>query len=140
MAGTIRLGDTAIDHGDVYWQESRPNDAGRYVIVRRTPDGQTTDFNPAPFNARTRAHEYGGGAYTVVDGVAFFANYDDQRLHRQEFGGEPTAITPEVDFRYADFSADRGRNRLICIREDHRESDQDAINADRRGRCQRWQQ
>jgi dipeptidyl aminopeptidase/acylaminoacyl peptidase len=128
VSGSIRLGDLAIDGDDVYWQESRPQDAGRYVIVRRTPDGVASDVNPAPFNARTRVHEYGGGAYTVVDGTVYFTNYADQRLYRSVPGEEPQPISPEVDLRYADFAADRGRNRLICVREDHRTSDQDAEN------------
>jgi len=129
VAGTVRLGDLAIDGDQIYWNESRPTEAGRYVIVRRDIDGSTVDVNPAPFNARTRAHEYGGFAYTVVDGVAFFTHYPDQRLYRQILGEEPGVLTPAVDLRFADFSADRGHNRLICIREDHQSSEQDATNA-----------
>lgn len=129
VAGTVRLGDIVLDRGDIYWQESRPTDAGRYTIVRLTPDGTTSDVNRAPFNARTRVHEYGGGAYTVVDGAVYFANYDDQRLYRQVPGSDPQPLTPVVDLRYADFHPDRARNRLIGIREDHRESDQDAVNS-----------
>lgn len=129
VAGTVRLGDIVLDSGDIYWQESRPTDAGRYTIVRLTSDGTTSDVNRAPFNARTRVHEYGGGAYTVVDGVVYFANYDDQRLYRQVPGSDPQPLTPVVDLRYADFHPDRARNRLIGIREDHRESDQDAVNS-----------
>ncbi len=129
VAGTVRLGELAIDGDQIYWLESRPTEAGRYVIVRRDLDGSTVDVNPAPFNARTRAHEYGGGAFTVVDGVAFFTHYPDQRLYRQLLGEEPKVLTPEVDLRFADFSADRDHNRLICIREDHQTSDQDATNA-----------
>lgn len=129
VAGTIRIGDLAIDGEEIYWLESRPTDGGRYTIVRRTPDGATSDVNPAPFNARTRVHEYGGGAYEVVDGVVFYTNYGDQRLYRQTPGGEPTPLTPAIDLRYADFRPDRTRGRLIGVREDHRESDQDAVNA-----------
>ncbi len=128
VAGTVRLGEIVLDGRDVYWVESRPNESGRSVIVRRTPDGATADVNPAPFNARTRVHEYGGGAYTVVDGTVFFSNDADQRLYRQDPGGEPRPITPAVDVRYADAALDRPRRRLICVREDHRTSDQDAVN------------
>jgi dipeptidyl aminopeptidase/acylaminoacyl peptidase len=129
VAGAVRLGDVALDHGTIYWQESRPGEGGRYVIVQRQPGGTTSDVNPAPFNARTRAHEYGGGAFTAVDGVLYFTNYADQRLYRQTPGDDPIEITPAVDFRFADFSADRARGRLICVREDHRTSDQDAENS-----------
>jgi dipeptidyl aminopeptidase/acylaminoacyl peptidase len=128
VAGSVRLGDVLLDGGDVYWHESRPAEAGRYAIVRRAPDGTTSDVNPAPSNARTRVHEYGGGSFTIVDGVVFYVNYVDQRLYRQDPGGDPTPITPAIDLRYADFAADRAGNRLICVREDHRTSDQDAEN------------
>ena len=40
------------------------------------------DLTPAPFNVRTRVHEYGGGAYAVRDGVIVAANFADQRLYR----------------------------------------------------------
>src|SRR5687768_5634981 len=96
VAGTIGLGAVALDGEDVYWLEARPTEAGRQVIVRRTPDGTMTDVNPAPFNARTRVHEYGGGEFTVVDGTVFFANFADQRLYRQPPGGEPRPISRAV--------------------------------------------
>src|SRR5215207_7148618 len=128
VAGSVRLGDVLLDGDDVYWHESRPAESGRYVIVRRAPDGTTSDVNSAPINARTRVHEYGGGSFTIVDGVVFYVNYADQRLFRQDPGGEPRPITPAIDLRYADFAADRASNRLICVREDHRSSDQDAEN------------
>src|SRR5262249_58457627 len=75
VSGTIGLGEIQLDENDVYWIESRPAEAGRCVIVRRTPDGRTTDVTPPPFNARTRVHEYGGGSYLVSDGAIFFSNF-----------------------------------------------------------------
>ena len=63
---TIRFADLRLDGESVYWSESRPSEKGRLVVVRRAPDGTLSDLNPAPLNARTRAHEYGGGAFTVA--------------------------------------------------------------------------
>ena len=48
-----RIIEALADGEDIYWIEMRPTESGRYVIVRRTPDGQTTDVTPPPFNART---------------------------------------------------------------------------------------
>ena len=57
-AGALRFGDLALDGDDVYWTEGRASEAGRYVIVRRTPDERTVDVTPAGFNVRSRVHEY----------------------------------------------------------------------------------
>jgi len=89
------------------------------VIVRHTPDGRREELIQPPFNARTRVHEYGGGSYTVKNGSIYFANYDDQRLYRQEPGGQPEPLTPPGAMRYADLEIDLFHRRLICIREDH---------------------
>jgi dipeptidyl aminopeptidase/acylaminoacyl peptidase len=121
VAETIGLGGTAIEGDDVYWMELRPKEGGRLVVVRRrrTPESKTTDLTPMPFNARTRVHEYGGRAYAVADGAAYFSNFADQRLYRQDPGAEPRPITPEIALRYADYVVDRRRNLLFCVREDH---------------------
>jgi dipeptidyl aminopeptidase/acylaminoacyl peptidase len=128
VSETIGLGEIKLDGDDVYWAEMRPSEKGRTVIVRRTPDGNTVDVTPDPFNARTRVHEYGGGAYLVADGVVYFSNFADQRLYRQTLGSRPQPLTPEKDFRYADSVLDRRRNRLICVREDHTEAGREAVN------------
>ena len=79
----------SIDADNIYWVESRPQEKGRSVIVRRSPDCQIRDCIPGDFNARTRVHEYGGRAYLVDHDLIYFSNFKDQRLYRQEIGGEP---------------------------------------------------
>ncbi len=119
VAGTIGLGQIGLDGEDVYWIEGRPSEGGRYVMVHRTPDGKTTDVTPSPFNVRTRAHEYGGGAFAIQDGTIYFSNFADQRLYKQTPASEPQPLTPEGDRRYADAVIDSQRGRIICICEDH---------------------
>ena len=119
VAGVIGLGQIALDDEDIYWMEMRPSEGGRMVIVKRNSAGEVTDITPKPFSARTKVHEYGGGEYIVYDGVVYFTNFSDQRIYRQDDGGEPVAITPDVDVRYADGCFDHTRNRIICVREDH---------------------
>ena len=123
-----RIIEAVVDEEDIYWIEMRPAESGRYVIVRRTPDGHTTDVTPAPFNARTRVHEYGGAALVVSDGVVYFSNFEDQRLYRQTSGSDPQPITPEAALRYADCVVDSKRNCLICVREDHTDGENEAVN------------
>ena len=125
----LRLDQIALDGEDVTWMETRPTEGGRCVIVRRTAVGETMDVNPPPYNARTRVHEYGGGAFVVAGGEVFFSNFDDQRLYRQVPGAEPQAITPEADLRYADGIVDEERGRLICVCEDHTDPDREAVNS-----------
>ncbi len=128
VAGTIGLGQIELDGDDIYWIEMRPSEGGRYVIVRRRPDGETSDVTPQSFNVRTRVHEYGGGAYTVSDGTIYFSNFADQRLYRHQPGAQPQPLTPDLELRYADAVIDRRRGRLICVREDHREAGREASN------------
>src|SRR5262245_41020777 len=84
VSATIGLDQVAIDGSDLYWVEMRPTESGRYVVVQRTADGRVIDRVPAPFNARTRVHEYGGGSYVVHNGTVYFSNFADQRLYRQD--------------------------------------------------------
>jgi dipeptidyl aminopeptidase/acylaminoacyl peptidase len=117
-AGAIRLDQIQLDGEDVYWIEGRASEGGRNVIVRRTPDGVTSDVTPPAFNVRTRVHEYGGAAYAIDRGVVYFANFADQRLYRQPLGAPPVAITTE-GYYFADCHVDATGGRLLCVREDH---------------------
>jgi len=93
VAGVVGLSQVRLDGEDTYWVEARPTEGGRSVVVRRSPDGQTRDVTPAGFNARTRVHEYGGGAYCVAGGTVWFSNDQDQRVYRQDGEGAPRPIT-----------------------------------------------
>lgn len=117
---TVRLAQPLID-GDVsYWLEGRPYEKGRTVLVKRQHAGQPIDVTPEPFNVRTLAHEYGGGAYTVKSGVIYFINFSDQRIYEVENGKiRPVTAEGASAYHYADICVDATRKRLICVREDH---------------------
>ena len=51
--------------------------------------------------------------------IAWFSDFTDGRLYRRDLDGSIRSITPDGPFRYADLVVDRGRDRLICVREDH---------------------
>ena len=108
----------AID-GMRYWLEGHPDEGGRQVLVRREPDGTITRLTPEGFNARSRVHEYGGGAILVSNELIVVSDFVSGRLHRIVRPGEVVPITPERQWRFADTVHDQPRNRLIAIREDH---------------------
>ena len=125
---SVRISEPCIDGDDIYWLEGRPEEKGRSVLVRRNPDGSREDISPDPLNVRTRVHEYGGGAYVVDRGIAYFSNFRDQRIYRTSNASTPEVLTAERPWRYADASADHGRSRLVAVREDHSESASEAVN------------
>jgi dipeptidyl aminopeptidase/acylaminoacyl peptidase len=120
-AGQVRVGWPRLVGDEVWWQESRPAEGGRTTVVRRRVDGTVEDVLPAPWNVRSRVHEYGGKAWLVADGALVFVNFADQRLWRLDPGAEPVALTPEPDEtasrRYADLLQVGGE--LWCVRESH---------------------
>ncbi|HMO48717.1 MAG TPA: prolyl oligopeptidase family serine peptidase [Rubrivivax sp.] len=124
VAAGIGLSDVAFDGDSVLWQESRPTEKGRNVVMRRAAGGTLHELSPASFNARTRVHEYGGCAYLMHGGVLVFSHFADQRLYRAGAGQPPQAITPDSGgaLRYADLCADAARGLLWAVREDHRGS------------------
>ena len=125
VAQAIVLSEVRCDGDDIYWLEGRPQEQGRYVIVRRGADGRHVDITRPSMNVRTRVHEYGGGAWTVSDGWLYFSNFADGRLYRQR-SGEPEVepLTPEPaapgrQYRFADGVIDHHGVRWIGVREDH---------------------
>lgn len=123
VEGSRGLSSLGFDGDYLYWVESRPEQGGRNTIMRWTTGGEPEEILPAPWYARTRVQEYGGRSVLVADGAVWFSNFEDQRLYRLIPGKQPEAITPAGDLRYGGCILDRGRNRLICVREDHRPLD-----------------
>ena len=119
----MRLAETRAFGESTYWIERRPNEDGRYVVVRADAGADPRDVTPPGFSARTRVHEYGGGSYTVFGDSVFFTDDRDQRLYRHREGEEPVAVTPEPPvergLRYADPDVSPDGERLACVRERH---------------------
>ncbi len=128
VAGTIGLGGVTFDGEDIYWLEGRPAEKGRNVLVRRTSDGTVTDITPQPFNVRTRVHEYGGGSFLIINATIYFVNFADQRIYKQTLNSQPQPLTPESQKRFADMILDKQRNQLICVCEDHSQTNREPEN------------
>jgi dipeptidyl aminopeptidase/acylaminoacyl peptidase len=117
---SIGLSALRQDGNALYWLESRPSEAGRSTLMRWTAAFGLEELTPAPFDVGTRVHEYGGGAYSVAQGRIVFSHKRDGAVWLIEPGSEPRQIAAVGACRYADFSWDIGRRRVLAIREDHR--------------------
>ncbi|WP_078085818.1 S9 family peptidase [Microbulbifer mangrovi] len=127
-AGNVRLSEARLFENRAYWLESRPAEKGRSVLVEFDTQSGRRDLLPAPLSVRSKAHEYGGGCYTVADGWVYFVLAADQRIYRMPLNGEvPEPITPEGNIHYADLIIDQARQRLICVQEDESQSDREAV-------------
>ncbi len=99
---------------DAWWQQGLPDEGGRTTVMHSS-GGKQTALLPAPWNARTRVHEYGGLAYLPIPRSALtgqhggksarghqilFANFADQRLYltapgTAAGGADPAPLTPD---------------------------------------------
>ena len=118
-SATLKLSHVQRHGNATCWSELRPAENGRCAICHRADNGALTELTPQPYNARTRVHEYGGGAYLRHNQTLYFSNFEDQRIYRVQPGTSPEPLTPKADMRYADSIIDQTRNRIICVREDH---------------------
>jgi dipeptidyl aminopeptidase/acylaminoacyl peptidase len=115
----ISLSFTQTFHDDLYWDESRPAENGRNVVVSR----EHGDLLPAPWSASTRVHEMGGLSWLFCDWKdqpgLLFAEKADQRIYWKPVDGVPRPVTPEslagTIARYSDFLI-RG-TEIWCVRE-----------------------
>lgn len=106
----------ASSHGPV-WIEERPAEQGRGVIVRLDHDGVARDLLPQGYSARSRVHEYGGGALLVEGETIFFVNHADQQIYAIGSDGTPARLTQSADTRFADMDRDKVHRRLLAVAE-----------------------
>ncbi len=126
VAAAASLGEVRVDPvtGSIWWSEGRPEEGGRIALIRRDTNGAVTEPLPEGWSARTRVHEYGGGAWWTHADTVWFASWADQRLWR--LGPDdtaPIAVTPEPPvpsaWRYADGVVSPDGTWIVCVREAH---------------------
>ena len=103
----------------VLWLQSLPDEGGRIAVATTGPDGLPRIVTPAPFNVRSRVHEYGGGAFAAHGDTIWFSNFSDNLVHAQVGDAAPVALTADSQQRHADFELDARHGRLIAVREQH---------------------
>lgn len=121
-----------------WFLRSQPEEGNAQVLHYLDARQQVHRVSPRGFNLRSRVHEYGGLPFTAVKSHVYYVNFEDQRLYRQHFDPErglpedPVPLTPESGadpaLRYLEPEPDPWRNRLLVLREDHRDRE-DVRNA-----------
>lgn len=80
---------------DLWWDEVRPSEGGRTLVVSRAHG----DILKAPWSAKSQVHEYGGISWLgfIQNGqpMLAFVNKSDQRIYITEPMGEPIPFSPE---------------------------------------------
>ncbi|PRB02306.1 prolyl oligopeptidase family serine peptidase [Microbacterium sp. MYb64] len=123
-AADLAVAGTKIDGaryaaGGIWWSESVPQERGRMRVMRRDGVGAAREVLRAPWSARSRVHEYGGGAWTVADdGTLLFVDGEDQRVHRLDPETDAPVPLTAPGPRYGGLRAQQGR--LFAVREDLR--------------------
>ena len=111
-ASSPRIDGARFVGADIWWGESVPSEKGR-VTVRSTSGAEIL---PAPWSARSRVHEYGGGAWTAEDdGTLYFVDAGDQRVYRLSEGAAPVPLTAPGP-AHGGLRVQSGR--LLAVRED----------------------
>jgi len=82
--GTIpALKEPLLQDGQLYWLEQRPQEGGRTTLLRRAagePQSPAQELTPAPWNLRSRVHEYGGGVWAIGGEHLVFVHDGDRCL------------------------------------------------------------
>lgn len=122
-ADDVAAGSHPVDGGrfvgdQIWWLERMPAEGGRSA-VRRLVEGVAETLLPAPWDARSRVHEYGGGAWTTTDdGVLFFVEKTDQRVWSLRPGAQPRPLTPaDLGMRFGDLRV--VGSEVWAVRETH---------------------
>ncbi len=117
--------DSMINEGRIFWCETIASEKGRVGIMMH--DGNECQcILPRPLSAKSKVHEYGGGAYTIDKTDAYFVLADDQRIYHIDFSQPaclPNVLTPEDNTRYSDLIVDTAGRQLIAVCEKHNEDD-----------------
>lgn len=109
-----RIEGARVVGNEIWWGEGVPAEGGRVTVRSSSGD----EILPAPWGARSRVHEYGGGAWTAdADGTLYFVDVADRRVHRMPRGGVPHPLTSS-GAQFGGLSLQDGR--LFAVREDLR--------------------
>ncbi|NNN21916.1 MAG: S9 family peptidase [Acidimicrobiales bacterium] len=125
--GALRYSDLSTSTLGTWWIESRPHENGRCVICLAPLEKfkfpfKVIDITPEGYSARTRVHEYGGGAFWVFENHVYFSNQSDNYIYKQSVDlttflpSEPEPIITS-GHRYCDGEISADGKWMVAIRE-----------------------
>ena len=130
--GVTGFADLQSAASALFLLESRPEEAGRSSVVMLNPDRPDDpgiELSPAPFNVRSRVHEYGGGSFLAMQNALYFVNFADQNIYVVDLDltqknnpqpAPPRQLTQgDAKRRYADLALDETHQQLLAVCEQH---------------------
>lgn len=118
VQNSLRLGQIQVDGDSIFWAEGRPTEKGRTALMTWS-NSKTREITDSITDVRTRAHEYGGGAFMCAAGRQFIVNNSDQQVYEISESGPLRKLTNKPDHRFADMTLDTSRGLIYCVGEDH---------------------
>ena len=111
------ISQVSADGGDVYWLAAIAAEDGR-ITVRRLRDGEVTDLTPEA-SVRSRAMEYGGGAYSVDAGVLAWCDDRTRQVWVADESGRRPLTPEQARFINGGLVLSVTDGVLLAVREDH---------------------
>ncbi len=115
---SLALSEARLHRGTLFWVERRPDDGGRSVLVAQDAGG-VRDVVGAPFDLRSRVHEYGGGVWNLDGDEIWFVNARDQGLYRRVGDARPECVLSTENGGFADLQVCADRGLCVAVRESH---------------------
>ncbi|KAG2219524.1 hypothetical protein INT45_003089 [Circinella minor] len=135
LAAGLSASDITVDHQTVYWCEVVPSEQGRGQIFSRSlvSGNEPKPLLPPGYSCVSRVHEYGGGSFTVRNGLVLFSNDKDKRIYSIDTKTnviEPITNDSNGLLRYGDIKLSDDNTWAVCIEEVHKEQEEpkDVIN------------
>jgi dienelactone hydrolase len=112
-----------LQGGRLLWLEQHPHEQGRTTLMVKT-GGAPLELTPAPWDLRSRVHEYGGGPYAIGGGDLVWVHDGDRCLWHLALDaasgrplGTPRQLTPPGERAFGGGLIDGARRRWIGVME-----------------------
>lgn len=111
------FGELRVAPEGLLWSRFDPRDARTTLWVWQ--GGAPRCLTPPGQSVRSRVHEYGGGAFCVLDGAVAFVDEADQQLWLQPLDGDPLCLAGAPGSRLGDLAFDRQGRAVLAVEEQH---------------------